>query len=145
MPNFHPPLTAFPVVLMTVVLVLEGISFFRPEKVSERMIRYFLMAAGLSIGAAFVSGYWASESANQTFVVSDEVIDYHHSVGRLLLFLIVPCIAVRWVYEGATHGRVVLQSIYRLLLVGCWVLTIYTGYLGGELVFTYGAGVSATP
>ncbi|RIL05620.1 MAG: hypothetical protein DCC75_11520, partial [Proteobacteria bacterium] len=99
----------------------------------------------LAVAAAFISGYQGSELANQTFVISQDYIDQHHSWGRLLLFAIFPCVALKLCSEWATHNRSIFKAFYYSFLLICLGLALRTGFLGGELVFKHGAGVFATP
>jgi len=94
--------------------------------------------------AAFFSGYIASDLADQFFEVPDEPISQHHVLGRLLLFTSIPMLALMWIGYAASHSKAMFLAAYRLLLLACVVLVIFTGYLGGELIFNYGAGVHAS-
>lgn len=140
--NFHPPLSAFPFALITLVALLEIFNFRGTSATFRAAIRVNLFAAGVATIAAFLSGYGASEAANQSFTVADEVIARHHFFGRFLLFVIIPCVAVRLIADRAKHGTRLFVGAYYLLLVVSIGLVVYTGFLGGKLVFESGAGVS---
>jgi uncharacterized membrane protein len=139
--NLHPALASFPPVLILIAAALE-IADRRGR--FRTTIRLHLVLAVIFVTATFFTGYGASETANQTFVVADSVIATHHSVGRLLLFLIFPCAALEVVAHRAVHGRRLFFAAYALTLAACVLLVVYTGYLGGQLVFEHGAGVRAT-
>lgn len=141
--NLHPPFSAFPLALLVVAATLEVISFFKPSAALRSAIRVNLVFAVFFVAAAFFSGYWASDAANQTFTIADDVIRKHHSVGRLLLFMILPCAALEILSARASHHPKVFRVLYLLSLLFCLGLVVYTGYLGGRLVFVEGAGVSA--
>lgn len=141
MPNFHPPLTAFPVVLISLVVVFEIWFVWRASPAVSFASRVLIVLSAVAVGAAFYSGYQASEMANQQFVVSDQAIAAHQATGRLLLFAIIPCAALRLFWEQAVFYRRVIRGVYYLLLVVCLGLVVVTGYRGGELVFRHGAGV----
>ncbi|MBN8550775.1 MAG: hypothetical protein J0M12_15785 [Deltaproteobacteria bacterium] len=142
--HLHPPLTAFPLALISVATLLEIWCMIRPSSACRAAIRINLILAAVFVVAAFFSGYWASDSANQTFIVSDETIRQHHNAGRLLLFLIFPCAALEFLSAHATHNPKLFRALYLIALVVCFGLVVYTGLLGGRLVFLEGAGVSAT-
>jgi uncharacterized membrane protein len=141
--EFHPPLASFPFALISVAAGLEFYSFFRPSSGIRAAIRINLVLAAIFVGLAFLSGYSASDSANLTFIIGDDVISEHHNYGRLLLFLIFPCAALEWIAAKAKFNTGLFRLLYLLALVGCVGLVICTGYLGGKLVFEHGAGVSA--
>lgn len=142
--ELHPPLTAFPVALLTLVVIFEGIALARPAPGWRHSIEVLLVLAVLAVAAAFFSGYQASDRANQTFTIADEVIAWHHVMGRALLFAIVPCAALRFVAARARFNRTGFYTAYGFALALCLGLVAYTGWLGGELVFEHGAGVRAT-
>lgn len=142
--NLHPPLTAFPLVLIVLVVVLELYARVR-GKDWRGPIEFIVVAMVVAVLAAFFSGYPASEGADQTFLVPDEAISRHHTVGRFLLFLSLPCAALRFVATRARYNKRVFEIAYGIVLAVCLGLVVYTGYLGGELVFKHGAGVYAPP
>lgn len=141
--NLHPPLSAFPLALIITAGILELICFWKNSPTLRAAIRVNLLFAVLFVAATFFTGYRASELANQTFTIADDVIRAHHSVGRLLLFLIAPCAALEVLSTRATHNPKVFRILYLIFLAVCLGLVIYTGYLGGRLVFVEGAGVVA--
>ncbi|MFM1848173.1 MAG: hypothetical protein RL417_1647 [Pseudomonadota bacterium] len=144
MPNLHPPLTAFPLVLLLSIACLEVIAW-RRKLDWNKPIEVLLVFMVVAVVAAFFSGYQASEIADRTFAVPNEPISWHHTIGRFLLFLSIPCAALRFVGARARFNQELFRYGYRLTLAGCIGLAIYTGYLGGELVFRHGAGVYASP
>ena len=109
---FHPPLAGFPLALLTTVLVLE-LAALRPGwEWLSRCAFVCLIASAVSVGLAFLSGYSASERASATFQVADELIGWHHTIGRLLLFCIIPSVAIRHLAEIAQHGAKAFRALY---------------------------------
>ena len=106
-------------------------------------ISVVLVMAVLAVIATFFSGYQASDVADQTFLIDDAVIGYHHVWGRGLLFLVVPCVALQLISERASYNRSIFRGAYLVTLLICLGLAGYTGFLGGKLVFEHGAGVFA--
>lgn len=141
MNSLHPVLTAFPVSLLSIVCLSELLQVTGLVKNLGRVIQVNLFLAAVFIGLAFFSGYQASELADQSFKISDDVIRVHHGWGRLLLFMIIPCVTFNFLYPIAKYGKGLFRAFYLLLLAGCYGATIYTGFLGGDLVFRHGAGV----
>ena len=140
----HPPLSSVPITLLVLTLLLDVAHVFLPRGGLANTARVLLVLAALSTLMAFFSGYPASDLANQTFLVPDDAISLHHTSGRLLLLLVGPCLAWRWLSERATHARALFTAGYAMLLTLCVCLALYTGHLGGDLVFTHGAGVKAS-
>ncbi len=140
--HLHPALSTFPPVLLLIAGALELAALVGVAEL-RRTIRLLLWLAVPGVLAAFFSGYQASDSANQTFVIADQAIGAHHNLGRLLAFAIIPCAALEWVATSARHAKAFFEWLYRAVLMTCVGLVISTAYLGGELVFRHGAGVFA--
>jgi uncharacterized membrane protein len=141
--DLHPPLSSFPIALITVAAMLEFAGAVLNRKILSQTAGICLRIGGVFLIAAFITGNLASEHANQTFTVPDEAIASHYNMGRLLLFCTVPCIALEIFSKRATHGRVGFVIAYRVVLAFIAALVLYTGHLGGELVFEHGAAVKA--
>ena len=143
--HIHPALSAFPFALLTMVVSLEVYGLVRPEKRPHRTILINLAAAVLFTAGAFFSGYYARESASQAFSIPDEIISFHHTIGRLLLLLIGPCFGLALICEHGPVNPRLFRALYLAILLTCFLLVLYTGFLGGNLVFSHGAGVSVAP
>jgi len=124
------------------VVVLELVAYRRRPEL-RAAIEFILVCDVVATTAAFFSGYQGSELADRTFRVPDEPIAWHHACGRLLLFLVVPCAALRFVSTRARFNARAFAIAYGVVLSLCVGLVLYTGYLGGRLVFAFGAGVYA--
>lgn len=143
--NFHPVLSSFPFALLSVCVLLEMCSFFRADQRLQFVIGINLSLAGAGALAAFFSGYQAAELANQSFSVADELISQHHSYGRLLLFAILPCLALKYFSLRASFNKRGFRYAYLGFLAISFGLIIMTGFLGANLVFAHGAGVKLAP
>ena len=144
--HLHPALSGAPVWLIALALLFDSVAALRgrrePSGLATSGLILFLVAT-LLVGAAFFSGYLASERANGFFLVPDEVIGDHHRSGRLLLMLMVLAAGIRWILHIAERGRGVLGVLYGMLGATCLLLAAVTAFKGGELVFSHGAGVRA--
>ena len=145
MPNIHPPLVAFPAALLVVALLLEVLSLVKKSEPLSYAARINLLIGSVMSLAAFFSGYQANEFADQTFKISDDVISRHHFYGRLLLFTVIPSCICKYAADFGSYHKNVFRycSLFALFISVC--LVAITGFLGGELVFRYGAGVYAVP
>jgi uncharacterized membrane protein len=141
----HPPLSAFPFALIVMAAALEVLALRPAWAWLGRSAGVCIVAGAVFVVLAFLTGYAASEHADQTFQVPDEAIAWHHTVGRLLLFCVLPCAALKVISELAKYGVRGFRAAYFALLAVCLGLVVYTGYLGGQLVFAHGAGVYARP
>ena len=91
----------------------------------------------------YLSGYWGADFASQTFQVPEEVIGRHEAWGRFFLLLLLVTFLLRFVASLASHGRRGLMISYYVVLLSALSCLAFTSFLGGDLVFSYGAGVSA--
>lgn len=143
--NVHPPVAGFPIAFFILAFLLEGAAFFGlPDKLKAVLASAALVvviAAVCAVVVAFVTGYWGADMAAQSFNPPEDVISYHHRLGRLLLFAVVPLAVFAYLREGAEYCRGVFKTLYLITLLVCIGLSIFTSHLGGELVFRHGAGV----
>lgn len=142
--HLHAALTVFPAALFPIALCLEGCLALREKRELRFAQSLLLFIATCFVIAAFLSGYIASDRADRFFEVPDEPISLHHSFGRLLLFSSIPLIGLMWIASRARHAVGLFRWLFRALLLLCAFLSAYTGYLGGELVQRFGAGVHAS-
>lgn len=115
---------------------------WRKESLSQ-VAWWNLLAAVVMTAGAFLTGYHASDHADQSFAIPDQQISRHHLFGRLLLFTVVPLLVLKACALRASYARRVFRGAYLTLLALVFALAVATSHLGGELVFTYGAGVAA--
>ena len=140
---FHPPFSAFPVALIAVVVLLEIVTVIFKKDWSAKAATFILILAVIGVIAAFFSGYQASEHADQSFKIPDEAIAQHHLFGKLLLFVSIPCLVLKFFSLKAKYSIAFFKYTYLVFLFAALGLVIQTGYLGGKLVFELGAGVKA--
>ncbi len=141
MPNLHPVLTTFPLSLICVVVVFEAYAIARKSASFNSAINLTLGLALVLAVAAFFSGYYARELAGELSPVLSNHVATHHQFGRLMLFAIFPCVALRFISEKAKYYKRGFRITYLVALMITLALVIYTGYLGGVLVFKQGVGV----
>jgi uncharacterized membrane protein len=149
--DFHPVLTHFPIVLSLLLCAAENILapyFLVLDKNSSqvKLSTYFLVFRSLcflfiifSVGS-FFSGLQAQDIAEQASKIPEDIIALHYQWGRWIFFggslVAAAGFAIDKIYEDA-----LMQKSYRIVLVLLCMATLYTGFLGGTLVFKHGAGV----
>ena len=143
--NPHPPLTAFPLVLTTLLLGAECVSRWWNPPFTRRFAAVILRILCVAAPITYYSGYWGAEFANQTFAVSDELIASHQALAKFYLISLVPCLTLSIVLGTAEPPRPGLRLLYLAFVWLSFILVVLTGSQGGELVFEHGAGVTATP
>jgi uncharacterized membrane protein len=146
--HIHAAFTVFPAACFPLALLFEcGRLLLSPresEAVRNDQLPWIMVCAG-TVGAigAFVSGLYAAEEASRYFVVPDDAIAFHYELGRLLLLVALLTTALWAVARAATHFRTAFFAAARICLISLVGISLYTGYIGGELVRNYGAGVRA--
>lgn len=137
----HPPLSGYPLAFLSLLVVLEVLCLtrFRTRVLGARSI--IVVALVISTAASFFSGYQAVSNLSELSERIEGLISQHHTIGRLLLFNVVVLATAYWISGVATQARVVFRALYYLLLTSQLCLTLWVGYLGGELVFEHGIGV----
>ena len=91
--------------------------------------------------ASFFSGLQAEDAVEELSKISDDVIANHYQWGRIVFFggvivALFGALSIERLYEDR-----LLHLFYRISLLLLCAVTLYTGYLGGVLVFVHGAGV----
>jgi hypothetical protein len=105
--------------------------------VAEAARKPVVVACGVSAAASFASGYHASSFLNDLSPSVEEALGSHHAWGRMVLISSIVMCALFWIAKVATHGRSVFVALYYVALTILVALTVWVGYLGGELVFTH--------
>lgn len=141
--NFHPAISSFPSALLLMALGCEVVSLIQHKKFFSQMSAVLLVLCLPITIVTFITGYNAADTASVTFVVPQNAISAHFEVARNLIFLLIPTVALKFVYERATHNKSFFFALYFLTLTLSVLFVVYASYLGGELVFSHGAGVKA--
>lgn len=143
--NFHPPLASFPVALLSVIFFLEILLisrlFSRWGSVLRHTVTVNIILATIAVIATFFSGYRAMDLAILETSRLQDAVAYHQNLGRLLLFSMLACFAFYVISHKAQYLKNFFWMGYYLLLLLCMMLVIFTGYIGGDLVFTHAVGV----
>ncbi len=105
--------------------------------------RILIFAVVVSTALAFMSGYQASSPLGDVSADIQSAVGRHHAYGRLLLINALLMVSFAWLGGRALHGRKTLLFLYSVSLVTQLALSLFVGYLGGDLVFGYGVGVTA--
>lgn len=138
MTNIHPLIVHFPIALIIVIFILDflGVLFKRKSFISTANILTIFAAIGAVM--AVISGLIAEESIWHP-EEAHELLELHEIMGftvlGLMLILLIFRPAVKKKLFGSLGWVAVFLSFAASVLVG------YTGYLGGEMVYKYGAGV----
>lgn len=142
--NPHPPMSAFPVVLASLVAGTEILSYFWNSE-SENLRKFAKLVLAISFIVSpltYYSGYWGAEVASQSFHVSDELISYHQMFAKLYLVALVTCGLFALLELFDPEKRKSIKLAFSAVVVVNLLAAILVSRQGGILVFKHGAGVS---
>jgi uncharacterized membrane protein len=143
--NPHPALASVPIVLLVIAFVFEIINLKLRKDTFAFLVRALLCCSVLFVIVAFFTGYLAYDLAKDgNFPIPEAQVEFHHNLGRLLMFSVVPLAILNFAYTQAQNSKKIWYLIYFICFCLCTGLAIYVGYLGGELVFRYGVGVKVS-
>src|SRR5688572_8352959 len=130
--RFHPALVHFPVALVLVALVAEGLCIARRDGRYADIARFLiLVAAWLSVPAA-ITGFLRAGSITLD-ADEQQLFAIHRVAGIATPVLVFLCAGLG---EGVRRsGQIWELMLYRVVLVLAAISTLLAGYVGGEIVF----------
>lgn len=141
MPPIHPAIVHFPIALVTLSVLADLVGYvFRSESLSGAAL-WSLAGAAVGAASAVIAGLFDMNRERMSEEAHHRV-HFHMKVGFALLSAIVALAVWRWaVYTYNANAVNIAYLVGAFLVLG---LTIFQGYLGGELVFSDGVGVAPT-
>lgn len=135
----HPMVVHFPIALLMVSTAIEAVAWWRQSERLRDMSLLLLALGVLSAGAAVITGHFAEEAA-EAQKISEAAIELHETVAFAASAIFGSLLVLRGVMRlgiiGDRQGLALAAAI-----IGVGVLAV-AGYFGGDLVYTYGAGVA---
>lgn len=131
-PDFHPAISSSPAILLFVVLFLGLLNI--DTKHSINLIRVW--AASLVL--TYVTGQYAAELSVELTGDALELLSWHQTVGKLLLFSGI--ILVLLSEMRLKNPEISIVFYYAAGVV--FLLTAFNSYQGGSLVFDFGVNVT---
>jgi uncharacterized membrane protein len=102
------------------------------------MAFWLLLGGTIGTFAAALTGGWAEESLTMSKTLHESV-EQHETVGYILVWLYA-CLLVWKILRRHQMAASENRTFFGALLVAT-ALLVYSGSLGGELVYEFGAGV----
>ncbi len=144
LPNLHPALVHFPVVLIPAALSLDLIALVRRDPIFSQLGVLAWWLAAISTAATFVAGRSAADSLVSVPAAAQPAIGLHADWATVSLALCIAVALSRTVLQraratpGATRGRVAVL-LAATALVG---VVFITADKGGALVYRHGLAVA---
>jgi uncharacterized membrane protein len=140
----HPKLVSFPIVLLLAGLLFDLIGHARREAWAHRAGKVLTIAGTVSLLFAFICGIYAEVWAGRAGI-PQHPIELHELMANIASWGFVVLMAWRLFLDNAGRRAMTTYLVIGLLY---FPLLGLTAYLGGKLVFEYGAAVTvpgATP
>ena len=137
--HLHAMIVHFPIALIFAGFLSEIIALFTKKEFFRQAAFYLLLLGTAGAVAAYLSGENAGEGIEEGPL--EGPMDLHEDAALITMWLSVGLAAFRVAiqYFKLNHGWTKLVSIVAFAaLIGS---VSYTGYLGGQLVYSHGAGV----
>ena len=145
LPPLHPAVVHLPIALVFVSVLADlcaRLSKIEARRALFRVIGFWSLVGGL-VGAAFTiaAGYLDLNRATLSSE-TQAFVDLHMTIGWTFAGLLAALTAWRWLIWH--RGQMTINTSY--LAAGFLVLglTWFQSWYGGEMVYSYGAGVAAT-
>ncbi|MFY9270657.1 MAG: DUF2231 domain-containing protein [Candidatus Manganitrophaceae bacterium] len=134
----HPMLVHFPIALLFTSVFFDFLAMIT-KRDSFRQSGFWLLILGWAGGlAATLSGSWGEDAAEK-IGVSETAIELHESFAIATLVVFAVLLLIRWWRD--VRPSLQKNVVYTVVAVIGLGLLATTGFLGGDLVYRYGAGV----
>lgn len=136
--QLHPFAVHFPIALLLVTLVAEAVWLIKKQEFWRDMAFWLLLFGTAGSFLAAISGGWAEDALQMSHELHEKV-EQHETVGYIIAWLYASLLVWKILRRKAMltpENRTFLGA----LLVAT-ALLLYSGFLGGKLVYEYGAGV----
>lgn len=141
MPPIHPIFVHFPLALLTVSFAADLIGRLRPNADAQALGFWCLVLAAVGAAGAVAAGFIDMDRA----ALADEThrfVHLHRNSGLVLLAAVVLLAGWRWRIRRR-RPVVAVALPYLGAAAAVFALALFQGWFGGELVYGWGAGVSA--
>lgn len=136
--QLHPFAIHFPIALLLISLVAETLWIIRKQDFWRDMAFWLLLFGASGAFLAAITGGWAEDALQMSHELHEKV-EQHETVGYIIAWLYAALLVWKILRRKAmsvTENRTFLGA----MLVAT-ALLLYSGFLGGKLVYEYGAGV----
>jgi uncharacterized membrane protein len=143
-PPVHPALVHLPIAFVLLSFVADLCARWthaEPRRAAFRTVGFWSLAAGLVGGALTIAaGYWDMNRAALEHE-THELVDLHLTIGWVLGAALIFLTAWRWLIWH--RGQMTINTGYLVAAGLVLLLTFFQGWYGSEMVYSYGAGVTA--
>lgn len=137
--HLHAIVIHFPIALLVIGFISEIASFFYKKDFLKNVAFYLLLIGAIGAITAYVSGSYAGKGIEEGPLKIPMKLHENAALITLILAIITALLKVSLFYFK--YHNIWTKRLYILLFTALTVAVLYTGYLGGQLVYSHGAGV----
>ena len=137
--HLHAMIIHFPIALIMIGFLSEIISLFLKKSFFRNTAFYLLILGSLGVISAYFSGNFAGDGIEEGPLKIPMELHEQAAVITLILAIITTLFKTTIFYfkQNASWAKWIGALLFTALVAS----VIYTGYLGGQLVYSHGAGV----
>ena len=137
--HLHAIIIHFPIALLIVGFVSELVGVINNKTFFKNTAFYLLLLGSLGVITAYFSGSFAVEGIEEGPLKLP--IQLHEQAALITLWLAIITALYRVVIFYFNYNSALLTGIGIILFTTLVLAVVRTGYLGGQLVYSHGAGV----
>lgn len=137
--QLHAIIIHFPIALLIVGFVSELVGVINNKTFFKNTAFYLLLLGSLGVITAYFSGSFAGEGIEEGPLKLP--IQLHEQAALITLWLAIITALYRVVIFYFNYNSALLTGIGIILFTTLVLAVVRTGYLGGQLVYSHGAGV----
>ena len=141
--DFHTLFNHFTIALINVGIIFELVAFMFKNDGMKRY-SWISIRLGFAFGLVSLATGFFSESSIAVKAEAVRVLSYHELLSIALMVLLGIAVILRVLMQDtfdSTEGGAILRGSYLVLIVGAIFLTGISGFLGMQMVYSYGVNV----
>ena len=137
--HLHAMIIHFPIALLMAGFLSEVIALFIKKEFFSQAAFYLLILGALGATAAYLTGGYAGEGIEEGPLKNP--MELHEEAAAITLWLAIITALFRAVIFYFKYNRFWVKCVGIILFTALVGSVARTGYLGGQLVYSHGAGV----
>ncbi|MDD2303255.1 MAG: DUF2231 domain-containing protein [Prolixibacteraceae bacterium] len=137
--HLHAMIIHFPIALLMAGFLSEVIALFSKKEFFSNVAFYLLLLGALGASAAYLTGSYAGEGIEEGPLKNP--MELHEQAATFTLILAIVTALFRVVIYYFKYNRSWTKWVGIILFTALVGSVARTGYLGGQLVYSHGAGV----
>lgn len=137
--HLHAMIIHFPIALLMVGFLSEIISLFTKRDFFKTAAFYLLILGALGVITAYITGGYAGEGIEEGPLL--DPMNLHEQAALFILWFSIITVLFKSIVFYFKFHKSWVKGIGFLLYMLLVIVVARTGYLGGQLVFSHGAGV----